>query len=210
MTLIRFHDVSMRYDAAVILRRVHFRLRAGERVGLIGKNGTGKTTLLKLVLGQAEPSEGRVELAPNLKIGYFSQFSDLDGTPAVQAVLEALFADVRVLEDELAHIPTLLKQTTSDVEHTRLLERQAAIIDQITARDGWDYQRHIDTALTKLGFNATRRAQPINELSGGWRNRAAPAKCLLLPAQRRRTPDRSSGSAALISPISTGCCRSLI
>jgi ATP-binding cassette subfamily F protein 3 len=60
-----------------------------------------------------------------------------------------------------------------------LLERQSEIIDTITERDGWDYQRHIDTALSKLGFSATRRAQPVSELSGGWRNRAALAVCLL-------------------------------
>lgn len=60
-----------------------------------------------------------------------------------------------------------------------LLERQSEIVDLITERDGWDYQRHIDTALTKLGFNATRRTQPVAELSGGWRNRAALAQCLM-------------------------------
>ena len=60
-----------------------------------------------------------------------------------------------------------------------LLVRQGEVIEEITERDGWDYQRHIDVALTKLGFNATRRTQPVAELSGGWRNRAALAVCLL-------------------------------
>jgi ATP-binding cassette subfamily F protein 3 len=177
MSLLRLHSVSLRYESAQVLRDVFFKVDAGERVGLIGKNGSGKTTLLRLLLGQIEPTAGRVERELGVTIGYFSQFSELDGAISIQLVLEQLFAEVRAWEQELNQISAALEDPSADLEP--LLERQATLIDQMNHRDGWDYGRQIDVALTKLGFSGQRRAQPIDELSGGWRNRAALALCLL-------------------------------
>jgi ATPase subunit of ABC transporter with duplicated ATPase domains len=187
MSLIRLQNVTMAYESGsetanvnrVVLREIYFRLWAGERVGLIGKNGTGKTTLIKLILEQLEPVSGQVEREPNLTIGYFSQFSGLDDKRSIQAILEEQFAEIRALEAEIEQLAALLENEQDGDKQMALLERQSEVIDTITERDGWEYQRHIDTALTKLGFNATRRQQPVAELSGGWRNRAALARCLL-------------------------------
>lgn len=179
MSLIRLNNVSMKYEDRPILRNIYFKLAEGERVGLIGKNGTGKTTVLKLILDQAEPTDGTVERDAHLKVGYFSQFSSLDGHLSVQQVLEELFADLRTLEDDLNKIASALETVEDPDEMERLLERQAAGLDEMTHRDGWEYQRHIDTVLTKLGFTQEHRERPIEQLSGGWRNRAALAKMLL-------------------------------
>ncbi len=179
MSLIRLHNVTMAYEGRLVLRKVYFRLSAGERVGLIGKNGTGKTTLLKLMLEQIEPVEGRVERSLGLSIGYFSQFSELDDSRSIQDICEGLFAAIRTLDGELAQISTQLEHEVNGKQRADLLERQSEIIDLITQRDGWEYQRHIDTVLTKLGFRSAQRMQPVGELSGGWRNRAALAVCLL-------------------------------
>ncbi len=73
MSLVRFHNVNMQFDARQVLREVNFRLVKGDRVGLIGKNGVGKTTVLKLILGTNTPTSGSVDVNPGLKIGYFSQ-----------------------------------------------------------------------------------------------------------------------------------------
>ena len=74
MSLVRLHDVTKRYDDHLVLRELHFRLSQGERVGLIGKNGTGKTTVLKLILGQEQPNQGTVKVDGGVRIRYFSQF----------------------------------------------------------------------------------------------------------------------------------------
>lgn len=179
MSLIRLNNISMKYGDRQVLRNVFFKLNEGERVGLIGKNGTGKTTVLKLILDQIEPAAGAVEREPGLKVGYFSQFSTLDGGLSVQQVLEELFTDIRALEDDLNRIATALETVEDPGEMERLLERQAAGLDEMTRRDGWEYGRHIDTVLTKLGFRVADRTRPIDQLSGGWRNRAALAKILL-------------------------------
>ena len=179
MSLIRLHNVTMKYEDHLVLRSVFFKLQSGERVGLIGKNGTGKTTILKLILGEAVPAEGTVDYAPSLKIGYFSQFSSLDAHLSVQETLEALFADSKAMEAELDEIAAAL-ETVEDAEPMeRLLTRQAALLDEMNHKGGWDYGRQIDTVLTRLSFSPEHRERPIDQLSGGWRNRAALAKILL-------------------------------
>ena len=179
MSLIRFHNVSKMFDKTQVLREVFFRLEKGDRVGLIGKNGSGKTTALKLILGQEEPTEGTVELEEGLRIGYFSQFSELSGEQSVQQVLGALFADVHAIEKELREIEGALEKSPSDDELNRLLRRYDTLMQQMEQREGWTYQNRIDTVLSKLGFSDVYRERPVDQLSGGWRNRAALAKILL-------------------------------
>ncbi len=179
MSLIRLNNVTMKYEDRLVLRSVFFKLQPGERAGLIGRNGTGKTTILKLILGEAVPTEGTVDFAPDLKIGYFSQFSSLDGRVSVQQTLEALFAGFQVMEAELAEIAGALETVEETEPMERLLMRQAELLDEMNRREGWEYRRQIDTVLTKLGFTPEHRERPIDQLSGGWRNRAALAKILL-------------------------------
>ncbi len=180
MSLIRLHDVHVRFDSTQILREAFFRLEAGDRVGLIGKNGSGKSTLLKLVLGQVEPDSGTVTLDQGLKIGYFSQFSELDGTATITEVLDELFVEIKDVEAELASIDAAIAADPTDGPALdALVQRQADLFEKMDHLDGWDYSRHIDTALTTLGFDEAHRTCSIDELSGGWRNRAALAKIVL-------------------------------
>jgi ATP-binding cassette subfamily F protein 3 len=189
MSVVRFQNVSIHYGEAPVLRDVFFRLRQGDRVGLIGVNGSGKTTVLKLILGQEAPSEGNVETDPASRIGYFSQFSELDGEQSVQEVMEDVFADVRAMETELSEMEHALsdpdlfsgKPAAAGAENRgqALLTRQAVLLEAMDHRDGWTYPTRINTVLSKLGFDDTNRYLPISQLSGGWRNRASLAKLLL-------------------------------
>ena len=112
MSLIRLKNVTKKYEepTRLVMKDVFFRVAAGERVGLIGKNGTGKTTLLNLICGRDEPTEGTVELTDGVKVGYFSQFSELDSERSVQEVLEEVFADIRQMEAELNEISETFEQ----------------------------------------------------------------------------------------------------
>jgi ATP-binding cassette subfamily F protein 3 len=171
--------VHKSYDAHQVLREVYLRVSPGDRIGLIGKNGSGKTTLLRLILGQEEPDEGSVEVDAGLKIGYFSQFSELQGDQSVTRVLDNLFEEIHALEFALLEVETALEETPPGVDLDRLLLRQADLLDEMHRRDGWNVANRIDTVLTRLGFSAAHRALPIERLSGGWRNRAALARILL-------------------------------
>ena len=97
MSLIRLNDVSVKFENTQILREAFFRLEPKDRVGLIGRNGSGKTTLLKLVLDQVQPDQGTVTVEAGVKIGYFSQFSELNGEQTIAEVLYALFFEVHAV-----------------------------------------------------------------------------------------------------------------
>jgi ATPase subunit of ABC transporter with duplicated ATPase domains len=179
MSLIRMENVFKDYEGRSVLREVYFRLNPGDRVGLIGKNGAGKTTVLRMALGQEEPSAGVVEVEPGIRTGYFSQFSELNGEQTVEEILDALFADIHALEDHLLEVEAALESAPPADEMDRLLHRQAGLLEDMQLRDGWNYHYKIDTVLSKLGFNAAHRKLPVDRLSGGWRNRAALARILL-------------------------------
>ncbi|MCU1544877.1 MAG: transporter ATP-binding protein [Microbacteriaceae bacterium] len=178
MSLIRLNDVHVTFDKAPVLREAFFRLEQRDRVGLIGRNGSGKSTLLKLALEQVSPDVGTVTIEPGVTFGYFSQFSELDGEASITEVLEGLFADIHETEAELASIDaTIATDPSADLD--ALILRQSELFERMDHLDGWDYTRRIDTALTTLGFTAAHRVCPIDDLSGGWRNRAALAKIVL-------------------------------
>jgi ATPase subunit of ABC transporter with duplicated ATPase domains len=180
MSLIRLNDVSVRFDNVQVLREAFFKLEEGDRVGLIGKNGSGKSTILKMILDHVEPDTGTISMELGIKVGYFSQFSELNGAQTILEVLDELFAHIKDIEAELAGIDAALAADPTDAnELDRLIHRQSALFEDMDRLDGWDYQRSIDKVLTTLGFNDAHRGCPIDDLSGGWRNRAALAKILL-------------------------------
>jgi ATP-binding cassette subfamily F protein 3 len=178
MSLIRLNDVHLRFENTPVLREAFFRLEPGDRVGLIGRNGSGKTTLIKLILGQVAPDAGTLTLDDGIRIGYFSQFSELDGTATLTEVLNEVFRDIRAVEAELGSIDaSIAADPAADLD--ALISRQGELFEEMDRLDGWDYPRRIDEALTRLGFDESHRTCPIDDLSGGWRNRAALAKIVL-------------------------------
>jgi len=181
MSIIRLNNVFKSYEDHPVLREVFFSLSPGDRTALIGKNGAGKTTLLRLILREESPDSGQVEVDSGIRIGYFSQFSTLDGAQSIQQLLDGVFHDVHRLEDDLLEIELALESQPEPAQMDRLLQRQAGLLEAMERCDGWNYQYKIDTVLSKLGFSHPHRVCPISQLSGGWRNRAALA-CLLLEA----------------------------
>ncbi len=134
MSLVRLYNVSKEFESNLVFREVFFRLSKGDRVGLIGKNGVGKTTILKLILGQEEPTEGTVEVNDGLKMGYFSQFSELNGEMSILDVLEELFADIHAIEERLFEIELALEESPQENELSRLLDRQAELLEEMDRR----------------------------------------------------------------------------
>ena len=178
MSWIRLKNITMSYDSALIFREIDFKLSKGDRVALIGANGTGKTTLLKLILDQEQPDSGLVDITDDVRMGYFSQFSELSGELSVLEVLDSLFVEVHETERMLAQIAENLTGVEGDDMMT-LLNEQASLFETMERIDGWGYENKIDTVLSRLGFSDEHRLLPISQLSGGWRNRAALAKILL-------------------------------
>ena len=179
MSVIRLRRVSKRFGRTSVLRDVFYRLNPGDRTGLVGRNGSGKTTVLKLILGHEEPSAGDVEVAADLGIGYFSQFSELSGEASIESVLHELFEGIQKVEAELTEVTHALEESPEGDRLDRLLKRYESLTAEMERADGWSYEHRIDIALTRLGFSDRYRELPIEQLSGGWRNRAALARILL-------------------------------
>ncbi|WP_394550569.1 ABC-F family ATP-binding cassette domain-containing protein [Agromyces sp. MMS24-JH15] len=179
MSLIRLNDVHLEFEGRPVLKEAFLKLRQGDRVGLIGKNGTGKTSFLELVLGRREPTSGTVDVTLGTTVGYFSQFSELDGDRSVQQVLSDLFADVHDTQARLDEIGHRLAEPMDATELDRLLAEQGELFERMDHIGGWTYETTIDTVLTRLGFDEERRHLPVDRLSGGWRNRAALARILV-------------------------------
>jgi ATP-binding cassette subfamily F protein 3 len=176
--LVRLKSVSFRHgDGRPVLRDVSFRVDRGERVALLGGNGSGKTTLLRLIAGNLEPETGSIDREAGLRLAYFTQHTDIPDDSTPLEVLEAVVANHLALDDELAAIERKLQDEDADVDG--LIERQHELLSAMDAAGAWDVRRRIDTVLSKLGFDDVHRHRRADELSGGWRNRAALARVLL-------------------------------
>ena len=169
MTLIRFDDVSLEFGDQKILTHADFSLEANERVCLIGRNGAGKSTMLKLIMGEQYADSGEIQYKRHLRISQLYQQLPGDLHRTVGAVVaEGLSAQQALIDQYNA-----LSQQTLD--QTGLLQLQD-IQQQIEASGGWQLEQKVDTIMTQLGLPAHKR---LDQLSGGWQRRVALGKALV-------------------------------
>ena len=167
--LLRFDQVSLRFGDQVILAGADFVIEPGERVCLIGRNGAGKTSLLKLVSGALQPDEGEILARSDLRVSRLEQAlpDELDLT--VREAVTAGLAPVRALVEEYQR----LAATQLDPHGLQTLETLHRRIDAV---DGWHLERRVDTVLSDLQLPGEQR---LGELSGGWRRRVSLARALV-------------------------------
>lgn len=167
--LLRFDQVSLRFGDQVILSGADFVIEPGERVCLIGRNGAGKTSLLKLISGTLAPDDGAVQARADLRVSRLEQTMPEDLELTVRDSVTDGLAPVRALVDEYQ------RRTANDLGRHGLKELEA-LHQRIDAVDGWHIERTVDTLLTEMKLPGERR---LGELSGGWRRRVALARALV-------------------------------
>ncbi|UTW08432.1 ATP-binding cassette domain-containing protein [Pseudomonas benzenivorans] len=169
MTLLKFTDVSLAYGAMPLLDKVSWQIARGERVCIIGRNGTGKSSLLRLVKGDQHADDGEIWRAPGLKIGELPQeLPRADERTVFDVVAEGLDG-VGALLAEYHH---LSQNIHSDADLDKLMHVQ----QDLEARDGWRLQQLVDSTLSRLQLPADKT---LAELSGGWRRRVLLAQALV-------------------------------
>ncbi|MCG7602033.1 ATP-binding cassette domain-containing protein [Halomonas sp. McH1-25] len=167
MTLLRLEQLQLAYGPQVLLDGADLVLERGERLALVGRNGTGKSTLLKLVSGENLPDGGSIWRTPGLRIGVLEQdLPAASGATIFDVVAEGL-PQAGALLAEYHH---LVQAAEPD------MNRLAQLQTQLEAIDGWSFHQRIDTVLTRLGLPADRL---MSDLSGGWRRRVALARALV-------------------------------
>ena len=169
MTLLKLSDVSLAYGAMPLLDKVSWQIARGERVCIIGRNGTGKSSMLRLVRGDQKPDDGDIWRAPGLKIGELPQeLPRADDRTVFDVVAEGL-AGVGEL---LAQYHHLSQNIVTDADLDALMHVQ----QELEARDGWRLQQLVDSTLSRLQLPADKT---LAELSGGWRRRVLLAQALV-------------------------------
>ena len=174
--LLGMNNVTFEFGARVIVEGATWHLNPGERIGLIGYNGTGKSTLLKVLVGQYSPSVGSVEKSRETTIGYLHQdLLSFDTNSSITEVAMEAFEKVMALQREQAELEKLLETK----EDEKLLNRYMDVLHEIEINDGFDIQYKAEEVLHGLGFADKDLAKPYKQFSGGWRMRVLLAKMIL-------------------------------
>jgi ATP-binding cassette subfamily F protein 3 len=161
-----FNNITFEFGSRVIVADATWHIQPGERIGLIGYNGTGKSTLLKLLVGDYSPSEGTVERGRSTTIGYLHQdLLSFDTNDSIVNVALSAFEKIQQLEKEIEALGKEL-EATSD-EKTLLLYSDK--LHEIEVLGGYDIHHKTEEVLQGLGFANEDLQRPYKEFSGGWR-----------------------------------------
>ena len=169
MPLLRFDDIGLEFGDQLILRDAEFAVDKGERICLIGRNGAGKSTTLKLITGELEPDRGEIVRQSGLIVSELQQtLPEALSMPVSDVIREGLTEIEKLLDDYRTR-----SKLDLDKKDLRELEALHAKID---AHDGWHLDQRVEKTIAELDLPADKR---MNELSGGWRRRVALAKALV-------------------------------
>lgn len=180
MSCLQLQNLSFSFLDRVLFSNVNIKIEAGERVALIGANGTGKTTLFKLITNEHSPTEGAVVIGKDTALGYMEQYSDfIKGTSVYDCALK-VFSDIMEMENELEEVH---KELTEHPNNFSLIERQLFLTEEIQNRDGLVYKAKTRSTLLGLGFNEDDLNKDAAVLSGGEQSKLALCKLLLSNSQ---------------------------
>jgi ATP-binding cassette subfamily F protein 3 len=175
--LIGLQNVTFEFGARVIVEDATWHIQPGDRIGLIGYNGTGKSTLLKVLVGEYSPSKGTVEKSRDTTIGYLHQdLLSFDTSETITEVALGAFERVRALEKEIEALGIALEK---DSDNNDLLIKYTDALHELDVLDGYNIQHKAEEVLHGLGFSNQDLKRPYKEFSGGWRMRVLLAKMIL-------------------------------
>lgn len=173
MNYIFAEGLSKMYAEKLLFGNIDLSINKGQRVALIARNGTGKTTLLRCIAGLESPDDGRLEINPNISIAYLEQLTDL---PENATVLEAIFqTDNPVLQLIKSYETCLLEQEINPTNDTG--KKLQKLMQKMDEQSAWDYEVKMKEILSKLKI--TNLQQPVSQLSGGQKKRIALAAILV-------------------------------
>ena len=179
--MLNIHKLSISFQGDYLFENISFRLKGGDRVGLIGKNGAGKSTLLKIIAGELDFDEGQVAEEKEIKLGFLKQDIDFTyGRSILEEAYEA-FTEIKQLETKLTFINEQLAERT-DYEseaYNQLMIDVNDVQHQYEIIGGYNYQGETEKILQGLGFHRNDFSKLTDTFSGGWRMRIELAKLLL-------------------------------
>ena len=178
MILISVQELQKSFGVHEVLRSVTFSLQKGEKMGLVGVNGCGKTTLMRMIAGEMQPDGGTIHRNKDLRVGYLAQLDDIPLTDTVWGALLKVFEPIRVMERRMAEIEKLLESADSETA-LRLSSEYQRLTECYNAQQGYAYEGEILRVLNGLGLKPEMHQRQVSTLSGGERTRLSLAKLLL-------------------------------
>ena len=179
--MISIDGLTVEFGVKPLFKDVSFVINERDRIALVGKNGAGKSTMLKILCGLQKPTSGAVSVPNDLTIGYLPQVMKLSDDTTVKEETRKAFADKTKMEEKLKKMEQEMAERT-DYEsdsYAELVERFTTEHERYMMMGGENYEAEIERTLTGLGFTRDDFDRPTREFSGGWRMRIELAKILL-------------------------------
>ena len=179
--MISIENLSVEFGVKPLFTDVSYVINRHDRIALVGKNGAGKSTMLKIIAGLQQPTRGRVSKPKELTIGYLPQVMVLSDSLTVRQETEKAFSDTITLEQHLDSLNQQLADRTDyeSAEYQELIEEMTNLNEQLTMINSINRDAEIEKTLMGLGFERKDFDRPTSEFSGGWRMRIELAKILL-------------------------------
>jgi len=176
MSLLTTVNLAKSYGPDDIFSGIAVSIPRRARIGLVGTNGVGKTTLLRILIGEEAPSEGSVQKAKQLKIGYLPQESVLDSSQTLWDECRTAMGYLEKMQHQLGAMEAAMADGIAGED---VLKRYSSLQDVFERKGGYTYENKIERTLTGLGFEKGDYQKPLNILSGGQRTRAVLVRLLL-------------------------------
>ena len=180
--MIRFDNVSKIYSTDVVLKNINWEIRKGEKIGLVGSNGAGKSTQFKILIGEEDQTSGLVLKEGSPKISHLKQELDCNLNRTVREELESSFKDIQVVSNKLLEIENEMKflETSKDSEKLdHLVNQLAKFQEKFEVLGGYQMQAEVEKILPKLGFSQDDADKLVGNFSGGWQMKVALGKIIL-------------------------------
>lgn len=175
MTILSVNNLNKAYGQDVILDDISFHVNFNDRVGIVGRNGEGKTTLLNILTGELNYDSGDIFFSGNIKVGYLKQRDNFDSKDTVIESVNKIFVDIHNLENEIYELTFKIDKEPTNEDINRLLELQKKFEDL----GGYTYKSEIVGILSSMGFDESFYDKRIETLSGGEKTRLSLAALLL-------------------------------
>jgi ATP-binding cassette, subfamily F, member 3 len=178
--MIHLTKISKQHGSQILFSNASLQILPGTRMGLVGANGTGKTTIFRLITGEEEADDGDISYSKKIKTGYFSQnVGEMSGRSALQEVMSEA-ADIILLGEQMKEMEGAMAEPMDDKAMEILLEKYGETAEAFENRGGYDLETRAQTVLTGLGIGPSDFTRPVESFSGGWKMRIALAKILTI------------------------------
>ncbi|MEP6924052.1 MAG: ABC-F family ATP-binding cassette domain-containing protein [Pyrinomonadaceae bacterium] len=175
--LFRLSEVYKSYGTQEVLRGLSLQINPNEKVGLVGRNGAGKSTVFRLIGGEESPDTGDVVKAREAKLGFLAQHIEFDSDLTVHEAALSAFERLQKIETEMRHLEEKMAHGGEDLNET--LEKYAELQHEFEMEGGFEYAAKAESILQGLGFDQEMWHQQTDQLSGGQKNRLGMARLLL-------------------------------